>query len=1706
MATNTRRRIIVASLLAVALAAGAYGLWNYFSTLKPAVERGDLQPVSGELMVMDCKSRLFDESPAIAIAFSHPVERKQSFDKLISVTDHGPAQPDKPAGKAASTQPVEGKPVGGNWVVGDNPRILYFPYVSPQRAYRVEIRAGIAGRSGGKLQSGSVCEVATEEMPPSFYFASRGVVLPAGQNGGLPIVTVNVPEVDMQFLRVNPENLPAFIEKVFTTRRSAQSQASREDEERDEDDGPSRKGRLKGRVGGWDLDQFRNMTRSVYLGRFLTDERKNRRHTTFIPVESIKELQEPGIYVAVMSHPGRFRYEYQVTYFYVSDIGVHVRRHGDQVHAFATSLKSGKAVSDVAFEVIDANSKTLARAQGDTDGHAVLTGIGEKGNALFARRGRELTVIGLREPALDLSEFDVGGHLSRNAKLFAYSGRNLYRPGEQFELSVLSRDPDGNPVPAAPLAATLKRPDGRTVQTMMLRAHGKVAGYFQRTLNLPPDAQTGGWQLEVRADPGARAPDSVYRFQVEEFLPERMKLDLRADKERLAPGDKLTVAAQGDYLFGAPAAGNRLLGSVVIERQSMPLAQKWPGFLFGDFADDDKRKRVEIEEAKLDDNGRASVEVPVEVGAARSPMLVRASFSLLESGGRPVVRSIERTLWPAAALIAVRPLFDRNVAQEGSLAEFEVVRLTPAGALAPLAAAQLRVIREERQYYWRFDDQRGWHSGYTESEELVETGAVALKERTKIKVPVRWGRYRIEIHDPEHKQTLRYRFYAGWGAQDAESLGNRPDRVQLALDKAPVTAGDRVRLTITPPHDGEALVTVEADRILWVKRVSVSTKGTAVDIQVSEQWKRHDIYVSAVVFRPGSQGERVTPARAVGLIHLPLARGDRKLKVAVEAPEKVLPERRTNVKVRVEGAAAQSAYVTLSAVDVGILNITRFKTPDPFDFFFGKHRYAPELLDIYGKLIEKMEGSRGRLKWGGDAGMRDTRSLPKKVKLVDLFSGPVALDAKGEADIALDLPDFNGTLRLMAVASSAERFGHGEREMIVAAPVVAELATPRFISAGDLATLALDVTNLSGGPQELAVRLEAASPVRIVDGERRLSLKDKQRTTLRFAAEATEAYGLGLLKLHVTGGGNTPIKIVRESVLQVQPPAPLEREVRRFRLEPNATINVESAWLDKYYRASAAVSVTVSNRPPFNVANLVKGLLDYPYGCLEQTTSAAYPHVFIDEAAAKAYGLQPRSRDERANFIEGALGRIAGMQKANGGFTLWGDGPYELWASAYVIGFMQDAREAGFTVPAKMYERAQEWLLAQLQRTPGYFPSLPAALQAAIPAKLAARDYGLLRDSHQRFAELAHIAYILARDQKAPLATLRILHDQYRGRARSPLPLIHLSLALKAMGDEARAKVALDEAMQRAYGIRPDPVGGYSEWLGDYGTSVRDYALSYALLARNKIEHPQRESLVFEVANRLGARSYYSTQERLALVLAARAAGGAGDTEWTALLKTGAASTAVSSRTSETRVLDTATLAKGVQLASQHKEALFVEVDISGYPVKPPAPRSDVIELTRTWFEPDGTRYAGRPLKVGEMLIVLLQAKSKRRVEDGLLIDRIPSGFEVENLNLSQGPRAQEFKIGGVDVAKALADSRIKHREYRDDRYVAAARLDGALNVVYLVRVVTPGKFAVPAPFAEDMYRPEIRGVGTTGGAISIIDPVAPPQKSEPPMTADERR
>ncbi len=1690
MIAQTRRGfalIPVLVVLAVALAAGLY----VFTRPGPG---GEVAGSDGPFRLVELANRDFDGSPALALTFSQPLDPRHAYDSEIEVFEMPPRDGEvlatgdddngddtrQDAPPVASSDPKDvdtegGKRVKGAWTVGDNPRLLFFPHIKPQARYVVKVAAGLPARGDARLDAEARLSIRTAAVAPAYYFASRGMVLPARQNGGLPVVTVNVPEVDIQFLRVRPDQLPRFLDRVIRPPKARQPAPDAEDEGDGDDSGDEadRRLSLRGAVGNWELDSLHSLTDSVYTGRFVTEQQANRRSVTFIPVEGIKELQEPGVYIAVMSQPKRFRYDYQVSYFYVSDLGLHLRLFDKGADAVVSSLTDGKGRRNVEIQWLDAAGKVLARGETDGDGRARFAERPRDARVVVARHGQQLSLIATREPALDLSEFDIAGLPGRAVRLFPWSGRNLYRPGERFELSVLARDADGRPVPPQPVQAILKRPDGKSQFTASWQPEAGFGGYYRRPIELPADAPTGAWVLELRADPADKLPTNSYRFNVEEFLPERMKLELTPSHPSLDAKQPFALAVQGSYLYGAPAAGNRLLGVVQYERHKNPLAQQLPGFEFGDANEDSARSRSELDESALDEAGQGRLDIDLAPVAERqSPFSVRATLSLLESGGRPVIRSVERTYWPAPLMVGVRPLFQGDYAREGSQAPFEVIRTSREGKLLG-ASLPARLFRENRDYYWRFDDQRGWHSGFTETDELVATASVAVPAggRGTLQVPVKYGRYRLEIADPETGKTLKYRFYAGWSARNDEDQGVRPDRVGLKLDKPAYPDGGTARLTITPPHGGQALISVEADRTLWTQRMAMPDGGLTVDIPLDKAWRRHDLYVSVMVLRPGSAGEKVTPARALGIIHLPLERGERKLTVSLDAPKKMLPETPLKVKVKVPAAKGQQALLTLSAVDVGILNITRFPTPDPHGHFFGKLRYGADQYDVYGRLIEKMAGRKGKLKFGGDAAPKPTTSLPKKVKLVDLFSGPVSLNEQGEAEVTLPVPDFNGSLRLMAVVATPEQFGSAEAEVQVAAPLVAELATPRFLTVGDSAVIALDLHNLSGAAQTLKVEVSSPDGLRIQNASSSLTLADQRRQTLRFPIEAGSAFGLAGVQVNVSGG---PIKLTRQFALQVQAPTPRQQISRRFTVAPGETLQLKDADTGGFLRASVEAHLTLSDQPPIDVRSAIRGLLVYPYGCTEQTTSTAYPHVFIDEDSARRFGLKPFSREQRAAMLEKAIARLGAMQAPNGGFSLWGNvSEYEYWLSAYVTHFLLDAREQGFAVPAQMQQKAADFLLRALQEGVSGLPTGKPSYNA--DAIWQDRRYA----GSGRFGVLAYGAYVLARESKAPLATLRQLFE-LRAQAHSGLALVQLGIALKLMGDDTRAATAIAEGIAK-------PRDG-SHWWGDYGSPLRDAALSYTLLQRHQIKAAGSASLVAITAAELAKNPWTSTQEKLALFLIGRELGSRDQgIAWTAELVNGKP-VSVSGPGSQIRPLDAASLASGLAIRNTHSDKLFVELAIGGHPARMPAARSDAIALVRSLHAGDGTPIGARPLKVGESVLVRIQVKPKVHISNGLVVAPIPAGLEIENLNIVQGEAMGSVTIDGIDPAAAMADRRIQHVEFRDDRFVAAVRLQGEINLFYRARVVTPGKFVVPPVYAEDMYRPDTYGLAEGDGSLTVID------------------
>src|SRR5690606_21856249 len=356
-----------------------------------------------------------------------------------------------------------------------------------------------------------------------------------------------------------------------------------------------------------------------------------------------------------------------------------------------------------------------------------------------------------------------------------------------------------------------KQPDGKTF--FESRVQPGEQGYFRFEKEVPVDAPTGRWQVEFRTDPASREAVQGMTLRIEEFLPERMKLDLDAADDVLRPGQPLRLRATGAYLYGAPAAGNRFSARLAVAVEQHPL-ESLPGYFFGDPTVSLPKEAKDVVDATLDAQGRLQQDIALpEDVKATTPVAAVLSGSLYESGGRSVNRTLKRVLWPADALVGVRPLFDdKDGADANSNPRFEITRVGSDGAPKPADGLRVTLVREHRDYHWTHDDEGGWDYDFTRRFEDVQVRTVnAGATPVRVDFPVEWGEYRVDVFDPATKLTTRYPFRAGWSwGDDNRGLDARPDKVKLAFDKTAYRAGDRLKVTVTPPHAGNGLLMVES--------------------------------------------------------------------------------------------------------------------------------------------------------------------------------------------------------------------------------------------------------------------------------------------------------------------------------------------------------------------------------------------------------------------------------------------------------------------------------------------------------------------------------------------------------------------------------------------------------------------------------------------------------------------------------------------------------------------------------------------------------------------------------------------------------------------------------------------------------------------------------------------------------------------------------
>lgn len=1587
---------------------------------QPPATQAAAAPNNLEMAVLDIAERDRSGRNSIAMTLTTEVDASQDIQPYLLIQDK-----DK-------------RKVTGAWVVGEDRKQIWFANIEPQTEYQITVNPGLRGLNGTVLNEAKSATITTRPLQASVNFESKGTVLPQGYDSGLPVVTVNIPSVDLDFFRIRENQLAEFINST----------------------------RDSGRYG-WYANYLKQHGDLVYSGRFDLNPERNTRTKRDIPIHSIDALKQAGVYFVVMRAAGEYD-QRQITWFTVTDIGVQVRRYSDQLDVRTNSLASGKVLSGIQVQLLGEKNKVLQENTTTNEGIASFTADLKQARLLVARKGEQLTLLDLRSPVLDLSEFDLGKRPQLPVELFLYSPRNLYRPGETAIFSGILRDFDGNMTQTPVLNASIRSSDGSTLKEF--RWQPGELGYYQTEWTIPTDAPTGRWQLVVG---GSLKQPVIYHFNVEEFLPERLKLTLTDSAERTvitSAMNPIAIPVLGEYLYGAPASGNRLSAYFQVQHWRSPL-DTLKDYQFGHVLDEAFSAQQELADINLDAEGKTVLQIPSHWQQSQSPLKVQITASLYESGGRAITRSHPVLIWPAGALIGIRPTFGNTNPEANSVAKFEVIKANLKGELLAAPNLEATLINEDRQYFWEYNDHQGWHWEWTEKEFPVasETLSVPAGKSAEIGFPVSWGNYRLEIRDLDSGHTSSIRFFAGedwyhdWeNAQDRGAA--RPDRINLALDKPRYKSGDTIQLKIVPPAAGEALILVEGDRPLWSQKLSVPAEGTSISIPIADSWASHNLYITALLIEPSGKTRQITPKRSLGLIHLPLDRESRRLSVELEAPEKTRPSTTLTTRVKV---GSEAAFVTLAAVDVGVLNITNFKSPDPFEYFFGARRYAAEIRDMYSDVIESHRADKAKLRFGGDADLARGGKAPQSdVQIVSLFQGPVVPNAEGIAEIPLSLPDFNGRLRLMAVAFGKEHYGSSEMEVTVAAPVIAEISMPRFLAYGDRAEIALDVQNMTDEAQTLDVSLTADFPLEMKAQQLSVSLKPREKTIVKTPIKAAGFDGSGTIKAIVEN--NAVGRIEREWHLGVRPAYPAVTVHKQQVLQNSAEMHISLADIPNAIPETVQGAVEVSPTVNLQIATHLRELLQYPYGCLEQTTSRAHPLLQASPANQARFHLNPIANEERLKRMQAGVDRIAQFQKSNGSFGLWDKySDEDQWLTAYATDFLLDAQTQGLDVPSEVVKKA-------LDRLGFYLNS-----SGSFVGQTWSQD-----PRHYAFASRAYAAYVLSRVKQAPLGSLRTLQQRDFEHAQSGLPQVHLGLALLNMGDQKLAKTALEQAVKN--------LPKRDQYLGDYGSNIRDLGQMIHLLLSNGQLTEQAVDLSLKLRDAVRGRQWFSTQERTALFFAGIALEQSLDTSWSAewQLDQSAAQT-IQANNSWRKYLDAADIAQTFKLISRHDKPLYADVLLNGYGKEPPAPQELGMTISSNWYNAQGKLVRPEKVKVGELFLVHLSISAKERVPDALVVHLLPAGFELENQNLEHAIKLDDFRIEGKRIPELQQNTQVKHSEYRDDRFVAALDQQswGSSHVFFMLRAVTPGVYQVPPPLVEDMYRPEIRGIGYSLPAIEIVNP-----------------
>ena len=1405
--------------------------------------------------------------------------------------------------------------------------------------YNINLRAGLPSTVKETLPKSAEFNIYVRDRKPFVRFTGRAYVLPRTGQRGIPLVSVNTPAVKVDVFRIGDRNLINTVIDSDFQRTLSRYQLS-------------------------DLGDERGV--KVWSGELATATTLNQDVVTAFPVDTALGDLQPGVYVMTASAKGPGSDDdgtLATQWFIVSDMGLTAFSGNDGIHVFVNSLASTDPVAKAEVKLVARNNEILASRKTDEAGHvlfeaglargegglspAMLTVMSEKADYAF---------LSLKTSAFDLTDRGVAGRVTPSgADAFVYAERGVYRSNETVYLTALLRDGQGNAMTGGPLTMVIERPDGVEFRRAVLPDQG--AGGRTMAVALNSAVPTGTWRARVFTDPKG-SPVGETTFMVEDYIPERIEFDLTAKEKLIKAEVPVELKVDGHFLYGAPASGLQLEGDMLVA----PAASGrpgYPGYQFG-VADEEtaSNERTPIENLpEADANGVATFPVSLaKPPASTRPQEAQIFIRMAESGGRAVERKLVLPVAPATSLIGVKPLFGDKSVAEGDKADFDVVFVAPDGKQLSRNGLRYELLKMESRYQW-YRQNSSWDYEPVKSTKRVADGDVnlAADKASRLTFQPEPGRYRLDVKSTDADGPVTsVQFDVGWYS---DGSADTPDLLETSIDRPEYQSGDTMVVSVNARSAGKLTVNVLGDRLLTTQSVDVKEGTQQVSIPVGKDWGT-GAYVLATLRRPLDTAAQRMPGRSIGLKWFGIDKKTRTLAVALSPPPLVRPGSTLKIPVKLGGLnPGEDAKVVIAAVDVGILNLTNYKPPAPDDYYLGQRRLTAEIRDLYGQLIDGMQGTRGAIKTGGDSAGAELQGSPPTQKPLALYSGIVTVGPDGSVEISFDIPEFAGTARVMAVAWSSTKLGRANIDVTVRDPVVLTATLPRFLLNGDHGTMSMDLDNVEGAPGDYTINLKASGPVKVSgNSATTVKLAAKQRTSMSLALDAG---GAGTANLDVDISGPNGLTLARHYAVDVKPATQIlaRRSIRT--LAKGESLTLTSDMFSDLVTGTGSVSLSASLSTALDAATILKALDRYPYGCSEQITSRAMPLLYVNDLAAGAHLAMDTAVDQR---IKDAIDRLLARQGSNGSFGLWSAGGDDAWLDAYVTDFLTRAREKGFAVPDVLFKNALDRIRNSV-------------VNANEPEKDGGRD-------------LAYGLYVLARNGAAPIGDLRYLADTKLNNLATPIAKSQLAAALALVGDKARAERVYGAALDA---LAPKPVIEFGRV--DYGSALRDAAALVSLASEGNAPRATLTQAVLRVEAARGLTPYTSTQENAWMVLAARALA----KETLTLDIDGQPIKSAVYRSYKAEEM----AGKPIKITNTGEAPVQAVISVSGSPVTPEPAASNGFKIERNYFTLDGKPADISKARQNDRFAVVLKVtEAKPEFGHIMVSDYLPAGLEIDNPHL----------------------------------------------------------------------------------------------------------